>query len=743
MSTHRHTKFIIGASASFLSLAQSAEITWGTPAEITAAADISNPAGSSIIIAADFNTAAGTGVGDDDTINGILFVETPAAGSGNLVTNMANGPAYGDAFFPNTTDDGDLDGLLDAHAYTAANPAEVTVTINGLTLGKDYQVQLIGVADGRGCCAGRTYEPDDGQGNYTTGVEMARGGYATVLGDFTADANSQAILWRSLGGAGANSDAGFSGLVVLELVPVGDADGDGLFDAWETANGLNPNNEDSDGDLIRDDLEDEDLDGLNNLGEQEQSTDITKNDTDDDGYLDGVETNTGIWINALDTGSSPTKEDSDTDGLKDGVENPDLPYLDEGQTGSDPNKIDTDTDNLPDNVEVTLTLNPNNPDSDGNGTNDDSEDHDSDGSTNGDELTRNTDPADDDTDDDGFKDGAETGTGIWASASDTGTDPLNDDTDNDGIKDGVENHDLSYDAGNPTTQPGTDPNLADTDGDLRSDSFELAEGSDPTNPNSFTAQPEITFLFDLIGGDLTDPENDGIDTEDTAGENFNWVSIAASEREFFSDATAGGVNEGAFDVFDNKVGGGEAKWCCGGAPQDITVEFEEPVSLTHFTITSGNDSVDRDPIDWEIQGSDDGITFMPIFTHTGSAIWTERNQTALVTLSSSATPYKFIRYSVTATGGALHQIGELEYFGDIGAQGITITDVTFDEATDMVTLTWNSKPGRTYTVFTNTDLILFEEDVSDSVVSGGEFTTFSFTNTRPGALKQFFQVLEN
>ena len=247
----------------------------------------------------------------------------------------------------------------------------------------------------------------------------------------------------------------------------------------------------------------------------------------------------------------------------------------------------------------------------------------------------------------------------------------------------------------------------------------------------------------MIGGDLTDPEDDGIDTENTSGENFNWVSISASDKEFFSDATAGGVNEGAFDVFDNKVGGGEAKWCCGGAPLDITVEFEEPVSLTHFTITSGNDTPTRDPIDWEIQGSDDGITFTPIFTNTGTVIWTARNQTALITLVSPADPYKFIRYSVTATGDANHQIGEIEYFGDIGGLPLTITDITYDKDTNMVTLTWNSKPGRTYTIFANTDLFGFEEDVNDSVSSQGETTTFSFTSTKPDALKQFFQVSEN
>ncbi len=45
----------------------------------------------------------------------------------------------------------------------------------------------------------------------------------------------------------------------------------------------------------------------------------------------------------------------------------------------------------------------------------------------------------------------------------------------------------------------------------------------------------------LLGGDLTDPENDG---NDATGAGFNWVSTAASSENYFG-------NEGALDAFDN------------------------------------------------------------------------------------------------------------------------------------------------------------------------------------------------
>ncbi|MCZ7634645.1 MAG: hypothetical protein M5U12_00345 [Verrucomicrobia bacterium] len=61
----------------------------------------------------------------------------------------------------------------------------------------------------------------------------------------------------------------------------------------------------------------------------------------------------------------------------------------------------------------------------------------------------------------------------------------------------------------------------------------------------------------LLGGDLTDPENDGIDALGMATDpSWNWKSISASHEPDFE----GGEN--AFNIFDNKVGGGNDKWCC-------------------------------------------------------------------------------------------------------------------------------------------------------------------------------------
>ena len=108
----------------------------------------------------------------------------------------------------------------------------------------------------------------------------------------------------------------------------------------------------------------------------------SSNDTDGDGLADGVETNTGTFVSASDTGTDPDDPDTDDDGLADGVETNTGTFVSASDTGTDPHVADTDSD--------------------------------------------------------GLSDGAETGTGTFVDATNTGTNPHLADTDGDTISDGVE-----------------------------------------------------------------------------------------------------------------------------------------------------------------------------------------------------------------------------------------------------------------------------------------------------------------
>ena len=172
-----------------------------------------------------------------------------------------------------------------------------------------------------------------------------------------------------------------------------------------------------------------------------------------------------------------------------------------------------------------------------------------------------------------------------------------------------------------------------------------------------------TGTASLIGGDLTDEDDDGIDGTDDAAGNWDWTSILASSENAWT-------SEGAYNVFDNKVGSGDSKWCCGGPTQWIYVQFSTSYVLTHFTITSGNDAGDRDPDQWEIQGSNDGTNWTTIFEYDddGTSPFTARQQVIRYNGSGDDfdTPaaYSYFRYIVTSVvSGSMHQINELEFFG--------------------------------------------------------------------------------
>lgn len=180
----------------------------------------------------------------------------------------------------------------------------------------------------------------------------------------------------------------------------------------------------------------------------------------------------------------------------------------------------------------------------------------------------------------------------------------------------------------------------------------------------------------LLGGDLTDPENNG-DPNNNIGYN---AIFSSNDEPYFggSPNPAGGnfASEGSFDVFDNQVGGGNAKWCCNAAtpanPKWVQADFgaDNKYLMTHFTITSSNDSPGRDPLNWKILGSNDGTNFTTIFTSNGTNFWSGgvRNQVILfqagVDFPVPTETFSIFRYEATSVvSGTAHALNELEFFG--------------------------------------------------------------------------------
>lgn len=201
------------------------------------------------------------------------------------------------------------------------------------------------------------------------------------------------------------------------------------------------------------------------------------------------------------------------------------------------------------------------------GVNDAALDPDSDGSPNLQEYQRSTDPNNPDSDSDTIPDGAETGTGIYVNASNTGTNPLMADSDGDVLTDGEEtNSGIFVDEFNP----GTNPNLVDTDGDGTNDFTEILRGYDPTDASPAQTPPSGDLA--TVGTDDFDDYTDGPAAGLNGGSGFDYENSTAFDA-FVGHTTLGFSNWG--DVFGTStISGGKLLTQNSGAKREFNGPLE-------------------------------------------------------------------------------------------------------------------------------------------------------------------------
>lgn len=94
------------------------------------------------------------------------------------------------------------------------------------------------------------------------------------------------------------------------------------------------------------------------------------------------------------------------------------------------------------------------------------------------------------------------------------------------------------------------------------------------------------------------------------------------------------------------------------------VQYKTPVPyvLSKYTITSGNDAPERDPKNWELSGSHNGVTFYPIDTQENQVFGT-RSYKRTFTITSNTVAYSYYRLTMTNNSGTILQLSELEFWG--------------------------------------------------------------------------------
>ena len=224
-----------------------------------------------------------------------------------------------------------------------------------------------------------------------------QGKYAINIGDTAGPSNGSlrgnsddvAATRNAPGAYAGRGIAIIQSLAALQINFLPDADGDGISNTDEVANGTDPNNADEDGNGVIDGLDDADGDGLSNSDEINfNHTNFRRADSDGDGISDASEVTIGGDPNNADedgNGIPDGRDDSDGDGITDASElalGTDPNNGDEDGNGILDGHDDSDGDGIPQIVELRLGLNPDNRDSDGDGVPDGEEDTNGDGFVN-------------------------------------------------------------------------------------------------------------------------------------------------------------------------------------------------------------------------------------------------------------------------------------------------------------------------------------------------------------------------
>ena len=194
----------------------------------------------------------------------------------------------------------------------------------------------------------------DGQ-SFTTNANTT--GYGSLSGLSTDGAGNLVITVTGIGPAAQITASG----ITLQATSAFDTDMDGILDSYEAV--FFPGTGDGPDLTMLTATGDFDDDGLTDLEEFNLRLDFPSlspidNDSDDDGFSDGVEDNQGVFVRDADTdeiivtGTNPVIADTDEDGLLDGLETDTGTFVAfETETGTDPLDADTDDDGLLDGVE--------------------------------------------------------------------------------------------------------------------------------------------------------------------------------------------------------------------------------------------------------------------------------------------------------------------------------------------------------------------------------------------------------
>lgn len=119
------------------------------------------------------------------------------------------------------------------------------------------------------------------------------------------------------------------------------------------------------------------------------------------------------------------------------------------------------------------------------------------------------------------------------------------------------------------------------------------------------------------------------------------------------------TTEGYAKAFDSKT---TTKWVDLSGTTWIQVSFTQPRALAAYSITSANDHSERDPYNWTLSGSNDGITWTVIESRAAQT-FASRYLLRDFVLTQASAAYLNYRLDIVCKSGTTTQLAELEFWG--------------------------------------------------------------------------------
>ncbi|GAA2246652.1 alpha-1 2-mannosidase [Streptomyces ruber] len=182
-----------------------------------------------------------------------------------------------------------------------------------------------------------------------------------------------------------------------------------------------------------------------------------------------------------------------------------------------------------------------------------------------------------------------------------------------------------------------------------------SQGAAVALPARAAADREFASSFET-----DDPAPDWLNTVDTAPDGSKRASgvdggyssgIPGNVTDHVTDVRASGENTGANEVKENLADGEPgSKWLTFAPTGWAEFDLDAPAAITTYALTSANDHAERDPRDWVLKGSADGVAWTVLDTRTGES-FPERYQTKSYGLQAPA-EYRHFRLEITRNNGA-------------------------------------------------------------------------------------------